>query len=382
MTAKAAVKLAVGTVVSFKAYGAGTQEADQYFKPGDVLTLKEADDSGTPENPAFLAVREGDGQQGYVFTSEVEQPVAPEGDEGKGKAPARRAPAAGKAPAGKAPAAGKAEKDAEKKAAAEAKAAEKAKADAEKKAAKDKAKAEAAEKKAKEAEAKRLAEEEAKRIKHSASVLKVLGGTAATALKAATEIAGRIQTDYYTLGGVLCEIRNKAYFETVKGEDGKLLQGQPGFAVYISTELGIEYRMAMHFMNIYEVTRRAGIPEAKVRGLKFTKVIPLLKLVASGAITKDNWDGWYEKAMTIKGEAYAAEVQKAYVDANIEKGKPRGATANQVRFSFVLFDDRAKVAEKALELAKTKMEPNEDNTPRSNSEAFDHIISEWLTAQK
>ena len=45
----------------------------------------------------------------------------------------------------------------------------------------------------------------------------------------------------------------------------------------------------------------------------------------------------------------------------------------------MLFDDRADVFEKALDLARSKMPPREDGVGISVSEAIDYIVSEWLT---
>jgi hypothetical protein len=71
------------------------------------------------------------------------------------------------------------------------------------------------------------------------------------------------------------------------------------------------------------------------------------------------------------------------VEANIEKGAARGATANQVRFMFVMFDDRAQVIEKALAMAIKELPPVEEGqAEHSKSEAFDHIVSEWLSYKK
>jgi len=374
----------VGMKVAMGKYADSTPEEERVFEEGDVLALIEEDDENTdPANPSFLVTRASDQKQAYLFASELGAPVTDKatttsGKKLKVKKDAKTDAAKAKAAKVKEREKAKAEKAKEREKAKVAKTKEREKA----KAQREKERAAAKLKKQKEREEAKKAAEEAKRVKHSSSVTKLVKAGGNAALKAAREVAGRIASDFYLLGGLLCEIKQQAYYEVLKDEEtGERMIGQPGFEHYIRQELGIEYRVAMHFVNIYEVTRRAGIPESKVKGLKYTKILPLLKLISQGAITKDGWDDWYERATTLKGEAYKEAVQQAYVDANIQKGVSRGATANQVRFTFVLFDDRAEVMNKALALAKSKLPPNDDESEHTNSEALDLIVSEWITSQ-
>lgn len=405
-------KYATKQIVAFGTYGDETPKDQQVFVEGELVLLVENDDSGTEENPAFLAHAKDDStKQAYVFSSElgdIQVDEKPAKAKGKGKSlKVRRKPSGGKDAApkdtGKAAAKGKeASKDKASdgksaKKAATSKAKAKATADSKKTAAKEKAaavkeKSAAKAKAAKEATAKAksvkdkakaqaLADKEAaEKVTHAPSIAKLVAKGGNAALKAAVEVADRIGSDFYTLGGLLFEIKEMSYYETLVGESGERLVGQPGFEEYIRTKLGVEYRMAQHYINVYVVTRRAGIAESKVKGLKCSKIVALLPLIKGGAISKENWDEWSEKAQTLKGDAFKEAVEKANVAAGVTSGASRGATANQTRFMFVLFDDRAKVAEKALELAKSQMPPREDGEDITNSEAFDHIMSEWATA--
>src|SRR6185503_202326 len=112
------------------------------------------------------------------------------------------------------------------------------------------------------------------------------------------------------------------------------------------------------------------------------KVLHLIPLIEGKVIDTENWDEWATKVKNLKGDAFKDEVSTAMKNANIERGASRGATANQARFMFVLFDDRAKVVRKALEMAIKELPPLEDGAEHSNSEAFDHIVSEWLAYKK
>jgi hypothetical protein len=220
-------------------------------------------------------------------------------------------------------------------------------------------------------------------VKLSKHMTELVTGTPKQVLANAKELADRLNSDFYYLGGVLCDIADKKHYEELTDEDGNKLTGQPGFEAYVKQELGIEYRMAAHYMSLYSVLTEAGISEAKIKGLKWTKIAQLLKLIQSGAIGPHNWDEWRERIKTVKGDAFKEEVQSAMVDAGITNGQARGATANQKRFSFVLFDDRAGILEKALTLAKARIDEENggDAEPASQSAAIDLIASEWMVSQ-
>lgn len=342
------IKPKVDQQVLFGQYGEGTAKKDQVFKTGDVLTIKEVADEVTGE---VLAERE-DGTQAYIFTTELsgyagEPPVK---TKGKGKSGVTVKQQDGVTVVTEDGVEAKGGKGGKGKTAT-----------------------------AKETEA----EKPEVTLKHAPSVAKLLEGGAKVALKNAKELAEAITGRFYELGGVLFAIRQDNFHETVKGEDGELLKGQPGFATYVSSVLGVEYRMAQHYMNVYAITRAAGLPESKVKALKFTKVLRLLPLIEGGAISLENWDEWGTKAKELKGEAFDSAVKEAMVNANISRGASRGATSNQVRFTFVLFDDRAKVLNAALALAEKDMPPVEDGQePHSNSAKLDHIVAEWMQFKK
>jgi hypothetical protein len=409
-----------GSTVTFKAYeDENLEDSERIFEAGDSLTLVgEDEEAGTKDNPCFLAQRE-DGKQGYVFGSEVSEPEEesevsePEG-KGKGK---RLRVKKGKSEEpdaeesegsvdlvnmGKAIDEGTDEGDVYLEAMVKASEERgidpddyetweelgKVLSEPETEGVPEEEQVEEPKHKAGKVKTKKAApakveqpkveQPEVEELKHSPSVKKLVG-TQASALAAAKKISDRVASDFYLLGGVLSEIKRQRYYESVTDSDGNPLQGQPGFEAYVLQELGIEYRMAQHYLNVYEVTRAAGIAESKVKDLKYTKVVALLSLIKQGAITKENWDEWHDKAKTLKGDAYRKEVEEAQVEAGITKNS-RGVTANKVRFNFVLFDDRAKVVQKALKKAKGIMPPNEDGTEPTDSEAFDYIVSEWVTS--
>jgi len=340
----------VGSKVKFGEYTKDTPEDDIIFEQGDVLTLEENDDSGTKDNPAFLARRDSDGEEGYVFSSELGGIVgeAEQEDEQEETAVVEEKPKAKTKPAAK-------------KEAAKAKAAPKAKAKT---------------KPTPEPEAEQETEIETGETLHD-----LVTGDAKTVLANAKRVSVRLQTDFYYLGGILSEIAEKKYYETLKGEDGNKLEGQPGFEAYVRSELGIEYRMALHYMTIFEALTAAGIPENKIKGLKWTKIAQLVKLIESGHINAKNWDSWAKKIKTVKGDAFKEQVQEAMVDAGIERQAARGATANQKKFTFVLFDDRAKIAEKAIAMAGERIKEEQDGVEVTLSACFDLIASEWLQTQ-
>ncbi len=354
------IKYEAGMQVKMGNYAEGTASDDVIFETGDVLTLEEDDDSGTKDNPAFLAKRDSDGEEGYVFSSELGGVVGEDEQEAEQDEPVAETKPKAKA---KAKPAAKQEPDKEEP---KAKAAPKAK-----------AKVKPAP--APEPEAEQETEDDAETGETLQDLVK---GDAKTVLANAKRVSDRLQTDFYYLGGILSEIADKKYFETLKGEDGKKLEGQPGFEAYVRSELGIEYRMALHYMSIFEALTAAGIPENKIKGLKWTKIAQIVKLIESGHINVKNWDSWANKIKNVKGDAFKEEVQSAMVDAGIEKQAARGATANQKKFTFVLFDDRAQLLEKAIAIAKKQIAEEQDGGEEpSNSAALDTIVTAYLQLQ-
>ena len=357
------VKVEKGAEVKFGAYAKDTPESDIVFESGDVLVLEENDDSGTKDNPSFLAKRLGDGTEGYIFLSELQGVIGKAKQEVEEGIPAEDVKVEKPVPKTK----------------AKAKAATKTKAKA-------KAKAEVKEEDivsvgigedGKETGDVTLVTEP-EQEDESPIVTK---GDAKSVLASAKEVADRLQSDFFTLGAILCQIAEHRYYETLKDEQGNKLDGIAGFEYYVRQELGIEYRMASHFMSIYTVLTEAGISEAKIKGLKWTKIKQLLKLIEAGVINKSNWGDWAKKVKNVKGDAFREEVESAMVDAGIERNAARGATANQKKYTFVLFDDRAQILDKAIALSKGRLAEEQDGKDISNSEALDAIVSDWLQAQ-
>jgi hypothetical protein len=341
------VKVEKGAKVVFGEYAKDTPEGDMVFAAGDALILEENDDSGTADNPSFLAKRIEDGTEGYVFLSELK------GVSGTPKKATEEIPADEV----------KVEKPEPK--ATKTKAASKTKAVVEK---------------VEEPEVVGTVEgvTETEQEEEPVAVVK---SDAKSVLASAKEVADRLQSDFFTLGAILCQIAEHRYFETLKDEAGVKLEGMAGFEYYVKQELGIEYRMASHFMSIYTVLSTAGIPESKIKGLKWTKIKQLLKLIEAGVITKGNWGDWAKKIKNVKGEAFREEVESAMVDAGIERNAARGATANQKKYTFVLFDDRAQILDKAIALSKSRLAEEQQGKEVTNSEALDAIVSDWLQAQ-
>ncbi len=388
--------------VAFGKYSAGIPPKERTFEEGQILVLIEVTDQGTDTDPCFLAqVKDTPEKQGFVYASELGDTQTEEAQQSAGEDEGGEDATPAATPSGKGgkPAATKKKtlkvSRSKKKTPAKKKAVTKKKTPAKKKAASTVKKKVAAKKKTvapakKKTVAKKrpVAGKPAQgqqqtsgsvKLVHSSSVAKLVEKGGAATLKAATQVADRIGSDFYTLGGLLYVIKNMAYYEVLTGGDGKKLEGQNGFQEYIRTELGLEYRMALNYINVYEVTRQASIPENQLKGLKCTKVLQLLPLIRSETITKKNWSEWAEKTKQLKGDEFKEAVEKAIVKAGVQAGTPRGSTVGKTKYIFVLFGDRAKVADKAIALAKKRMPDPEDGREITQSEAFDHILSEWAT---
>ena len=190
-----------------------------------------------------------------------------------------------------------------------------------------------------------------------------------SALKAAKSLVDKIGENFWTLGGVLSFIRRHKSFKTLKDEEDNLLyDGKNGFANYVDTELGIQYRKAMYYIDIHEKFAPLGIDETRLLSIGWSKVKELTNVVTSKNVEK-----WLKKAEELGREDLQAEISTSRVKAG-ERGEvdPSAKTVKMTKLTFKLFEDQGKVALEAIEQAKEACGGDENA-------AFAHIVSEWLS---
>lgn len=337
-----------GDKVTFVKYEELQDGQDPIFNEGDELVISKKIDDETFE----CHLEDDETVRDQVFDTEIKA------DKKAAKKTAVKKTAAKKAPAKKAPAKKVAVKKAAKKAV--------------KKTAAKKAPA-------KQAPAEKEEQEEAPRAKskYSAGVQKLIK-TDHSALKAAKSLADRIQQTFWDLGGVLSYIRNrKSYMKMEDGKGNCVYAGNEGFAQYVEAELGIKYRKAMYYIDIYESFTDAGVKKPEpILALGWAKAKELTKV-----ITKENHKDWLKKAGEMSRDDLQATIRDTKVKASSGEGttNPPDETAKMSTFSFRVFEDQGGICKEALDKAMEEIDV-EDNKNALNA-AFVHICTEWMSLQ-
>ena len=161
------------------------------------------------------------------------------------------------------------------------------------------------------------------------------------------------------LGGTLLWIKqNDAYKD----------EGFETFDEFCEGTLGLKPRACHYYIRTHETCLEAGITEAQIKGIGFTKLRELI-----GVVTKENKKDLLASAREMKRDDFAAHVRE------VKKGKASPSDPNATKFvkfpAFRVFDDRAEVLNTAIDAAKKTF--SVDNM----SDALVNIASEWLGSQ-
>lgn len=161
------------------------------------------------------------------------------------------------------------------------------------------------------------------------------------ALNYADQLAEKVEVEYFRLGGVLKVIFDNAWFE-----------GYESFGAFVAARFGFQERKARYLMEIYEALVSKQIPYEKVKGLGWTKLKELAKI-----LTLENVDEWVAKA----GPASVSELQ-AMIKAQTPAGEKGSATSSDVEtFKVKLKKDQIEVVHSALSKAKADAQTEYDN---------------------
>lgn len=187
------------------------------------------------------------------------------------------------------------------------------------------------------------------------------------ALQIAKMLTNRIQRTFWDLGGILSYIRNNQSYKKVEVNGEFPYDQKEGFAQYVFDELGIRYRKAMYYIEIYEAFAPLGVDVESVLSLGWAKAKELTKVVDG-----DSVEDWVEMANNMGREDLKAEIKSRTVNASDEINPSQKSKLTSITFK--VFDDQANVVGEAL--AKARDELDADCT---DSEAFTHILTEWLS---
>ena len=181
----------------------------------------------------------------------------------------------------------------------------------------------------------------------------------------------------FTIGGLLAKIEETAAFESIVDAHGvsKYGTGHRGFGNFCETHLGMKYRKAKYLVNIYTTCTKRNITESQLAGIGWSKMKEALGALSD---VDADIDEIIDEAKNLSYDEFKAAMRKRVVDGG---GKVHGNTkADQVNFSFRLFNDKAAVLTEALDSAKAILGIEGDDIG-ANSQALDHIVSEWLSMQ-
>lgn len=193
-----------------------------------------------------------------------------------------------------------------------------------------------------------------------------LVSTDTSALDAAKSLSDKIQNTFWDLGGVLSFIRrNKSYQQIEKNGENPYMSNE-GFAKYAEEELGIGYRMAMYYIDIYESFSKCGLKDPSlVLAIGWSKAKEVTRV-----ITPDNYEEWVDIAKESTREDLCASVKETRVKLN--KGEDN-TIVKKTAFKFQVFQDQATMVVEALGEAKAVIDTEDLNA------ALVHICTEWLS---
>jgi hypothetical protein len=198
------------------------------------------------------------------------------------------------------------------------------------------------------------------------------------ALDAAKTLSKQIESNYFTLGGILAYIYENQAFHLVKGAD---YTGKRGWQDYIEQELsGLDYRKTMYWISIYRSFSAIGVDETQIAQLggwsKAKEIARLFKARdAQGfpigeRLLADN----FERLAEVAAERTREELRD-YVEAELEaaRGEPeeKPKVVPRKTFKFRLPEARVESVTRSLALAREVLHLADDG------EALEAVLTEW-----
>jgi hypothetical protein len=204
------------------------------------------------------------------------------------------------------------------------------------------------------------------------------------ALDAAKTLSKQIESNYFTLGGILAFIYESQAFHLVEGAD---YSGKRGWQDYIEHELsGLDYRKTMYWISIYRAFSAVGVDETRVPKLggwsKAKEIARLYK--ARDADGKPVGERLlletFEKLADVAAEKTREEL-KDYVEAELlaargqdKKADPPVVIARKT-FKFRLPEARVEAVNRLLAVAREAFHVTDD------AEALETIVTEWAESR-
>lgn len=203
------------------------------------------------------------------------------------------------------------------------------------------------------------------------SVTQEISDDGDNAIAAAKRLMETSEKTGYTLGGVLAVISRQKLYETLKVKGEFPYAGHKGFEAFCVEYLNCRYRKAQYLIGIYEAFTNAGLTEAKIGSIGWTKARELVSILNA---EPESAETWLELAKTSSTEEVADAV-KARLTKIGAKQHGNTKTVRSVVCRFTVHADEGKVIEEALAMAKEQADTDDD------SKAFAYIVKEWMTFQ-
>lgn len=213
-------------------------------------------------------------------------------------------------------------------------------------------------------------------FQHSALVQDVLASVAGTdgseqhaALIAAKTLVNRVDETYYTLGGVLHYIKEQGIYKAI-GYDGKR-----GFADYVKAEIDVDYRKAQDLILVYETVQRAGLNEARLSEIGWSKARQIVRIGANSEAgmnaLRSDFDSLIDLAKEQTRDDLISTIKSKYETVTSRES----VKVKKTHFSFYLVAETAASVEAGISEAK-QLAGTEDE-----AEAFAYIVNDWRMMQ-
>jgi len=167
--------------------------------------------------------------------------------------------------------------------------------------------------------------------------------------KEVVQLVEHIETGYFRLGGILSLIQEKKWFE-----------GFDSFKDLVQDKFGLHYRKATYLIEIYRNLIEKQIPWSEVKGLSWTKLKEISKV-----LTPKNVTGWVKKAnsMTV---IQLMEAVKQSAKAGAGSDAVNITTPEVSVMQFKVHGDQKKVIRTALDKVKKETKTDFDTVALFN----------------
>lgn len=175
-------------------------------------------------------------------------------------------------------------------------------------------------------------------------------------------LEGDIGRSEYRMGGVLYHIKRSKSFE----ELNPVYKENAGFAAFLKDYLNIDYRKAMHLIEIYVTFSMLGIddPASKVAAIGWTKASKIVKPMNDAANDP-------QELLTLAQENTVADLVIAIREQTVHVGGVKGEAKKRISMKFRFFE------EEGISLVEILRAAREQQGLKNDDEALSYILADW-----